>query len=166
MEEFWKPLMDEYFTEFALNKQKTIRKQNGLGVFMTQSPSDLLRNGVIGKTMVEQSVTQIFLPNPRADHDEYVNEFKLTEQEYQVLINLSENSRMFLVKQNGRSALVRMNLAGMPDVINVLSGATDNVELMERMLELYGTDPDMWLPHFHQAIQHRKQTLQKKREVV
>lgn len=159
MEEFWKPLMDAYFTDFALNKQKTIRKQNGLGVFMTQSPSDLLRNGVIGKTMVEQSVTQIFLPNPRADHDEYVNEFKLTEQEYQVLVNLSENSRMFLVKQNSRSALVRMNLAGMPDVINVLSGATDNVELLERVLELTGDDPDVWLPKFHEAIHTRKQKI-------
>ena len=42
MEEFWKPLQDPMFSEFALNKQKTIRKQSGLGVFVTQSPSDVL----------------------------------------------------------------------------------------------------------------------------
>lgn len=56
MEEFWKPLMDPYFADFALNKQKTIRKQSGPGVFITQSPSDVLAHP-IGKTMVEQSVT-------------------------------------------------------------------------------------------------------------
>jgi len=29
MDEFWKPLQDEMFSDFALNKQKTIRKQSG-----------------------------------------------------------------------------------------------------------------------------------------
>ncbi|MGH1472657.1 MAG: VirB4 family type IV secretion/conjugal transfer ATPase [Cellvibrionaceae bacterium] len=155
MEEFWKPLMDDYFKDFALNKQKTIRKESGLGVFLTQSPSDVLTSS-IGKTMVEQSVTQIFLPNPRADHDEYVEEFKLTEQEFRILINLQENSRMFLIKQNGRSAVVQFDLGGMPDVIDVLSGSTDNVMLLDTLMEEYGEDPKIWLPHFHKRIKDRK----------
>ena len=42
--EFWKALDHEIFSDFAKQKQKTIRKQNGLGIFDTQSPSDVLRH--------------------------------------------------------------------------------------------------------------------------
>jgi type IV secretion system protein VirB4 len=62
--EFWKALDHPIFSDFAKQKQKTIRKQNGLGIFDTQSPSDVLRHP-IGRTMIEQSVTKIFLANPR-----------------------------------------------------------------------------------------------------
>lgn len=155
MEEFWKPLMDEMFSDFALNKQKTIRKQFGLGVFVTQSPSDVLVHR-IGKTMVEQSVTQMYLPNPKADHDDYVNGFKLTEAEYSIIRNLGESSRMFLVKQGHRSAVVKFDLGGMHDILNVISGTTDNVELLDDIRAEVGDDPQVWMPIFHQRIASRR----------
>ena len=46
MTEFWKRLGDPVFTDFAKDKQKTIRKQNGLGIFDTQSPADVLRSDI------------------------------------------------------------------------------------------------------------------------
>lgn len=155
MEEFWKPLMDAYFTDFALNKQKTIRKENGLGVFVTQSPSDVLTSK-IGKTMVEQCVTQIFLPNPRADHDDYVLGFKVTEPEFEIIRNLGENSRTFLVKQGQRTAICKMDLGGMGDILDVISGSLDNVELLDAIRAEVGDNPDVWLPIFHQRIAERR----------
>ncbi len=155
MEEFWKPLMDDMFSDFALNKQKTIRKQSGLGVFVTQSPSDVLGHR-IGKTMVEQSVTQIFLPNPKADYDDYVKGFKVTEAEYNIIRNLGDASRMFLVKQGHRSAVVKFDLGGMNDILNVISGTTDNVELLDSIRAEVGDDPKVWLPIFHQRIAQRR----------
>jgi len=62
--EFWKALDHEIFSDFAKQNQKTIRKQNGLGIFDTQSPSDVLRHP-IGRTMIEQSVTKSSLPTRR-----------------------------------------------------------------------------------------------------
>jgi len=138
-----------------LNKQKTIRKQSGLGIFVTQSPSDVLGHR-IGKTMVEQSVTQIFLPNPKADHDDYVNGFKVTEAEYKIIRNLGESSRMFLVKQGHRSSVVKFSLAGMNDTLNVISGTTDNIELLDVIREEVGDDPRLWMPLFHQRIAARR----------
>jgi type IV secretion system protein VirB4 len=85
--EFWKALDNPLFSEFAKQKQKTIRKQNGLGIFDTQSPSDVLRHE-IGRTMVEQSVTKIFLANPEAVHDEYVEGFGLSEAEFEIVRGL------------------------------------------------------------------------------
>lgn len=145
MEEFWKPLTDPYFSDFALNKQKTIRKQNGLGVFVTQSPSDVLTHS-IGRTMVEQSVTQIYLPNPRADRVDYVDGFALTEAEFEVVRNLSETSRSFLVKQGRTSAICRFDLTGMTDVLSVISGTTENVAILDTIRAGVGDDPEVWLP--------------------
>ncbi|WLI91083.1 VirB4 family type IV secretion/conjugal transfer ATPase [Massilia sp. R2A-15] len=155
MEEFWKPLSDPYFADFAMNKQKTIRKQSGLGVFITQSPSDVLRHA-IGKTMVEQSVTKIFLPNPSADHDDYVEGFKVTEQEFEIIRNLGEDSRLFLVKQGHRSAIVKFDLGAMPDVLNILSGSLDNVELLDAIRAELGDDPAVWEPELHKRIAARR----------
>jgi type IV secretion system protein VirB4 len=155
MDEFWKPLQDDLFSDFALNKQKTIRKQSGLGVFMTQSPSDVLTHR-IGKTMVEQSVTQIFLPNPKADRDDYMNGFKVTEAEFRIIRALPEASRRFLVKQGHRAAIVEFNLAGMPDILNVISGTTDNIELLDSIRAQVGDDPKVWLPLFHKRTAERR----------
>src|SRR3546814_15064444 len=77
MDEYWKALSVDYFKDFAKNKQKTIRKQNGFGVYMTQSPSDTLQSD-IAKALIEQTATFIFLPNPTADYDAYVKGFKIT----------------------------------------------------------------------------------------
>ena len=161
MDEFWKPLTDEYFKDFAKDKQKTIRKLNGLGVFMTQSPSDVLDSD-IGKTMVEQSVTQIFLPNPRADYDDYVNGFKVTPQEFEIIKELEENSRMFLVKQGSRSALCKMDLGEMRDVLQIISGSKDNVELLENLMNEVGEDPNDWGELFLQRIAERKKLISEK----
>ncbi len=159
MEEFWRPLMDPYFSDFALNKQKTIRKQNGLGVFVTQSPSDVLTH-LIGKTMVEQSVTQLYLPNPRADRADYVDGFKLTEAEFDVIRHLGETSRTFLVKQGMRSAICRFDLAGMDDVLSVISGTTESVTALDAIRAQVGDDPNAWMPLFLDR-QHTRQLKRK-----
>jgi type IV secretion system protein VirB4 len=155
MTEFWKRLGDPVFTDFAKNKQKTIRKQNGLGIFDTQSPADVLRSD-IARALIEQSATFFFLPNPRADYDDYVHGFKLTEAEFNIVRNLGESSRMFLVKQGHRSAIGKLDLAGLGDVLDVLSGTTDNVELLDTIRAQVGDDPDAWLPVFHAELAKRR----------
>ncbi|WP_213305875.1 VirB4 family type IV secretion/conjugal transfer ATPase [Paraburkholderia sacchari] len=155
MTEFWKRLSDPVFTDFAKNKQKTIRKQNGLGIFDTQSPADVLSSD-IASALIEQSATFFFLPNPRADYDDYVRGFKLTEAEFNIVRNLGENSRLFLVKQGHRSAIGRLDLAGLGDVLDVLSGTTDNVELLDTIRAQVGDAPRDWLPVFHERLATRR----------
>ncbi|WP_424196752.1 VirB4 family type IV secretion/conjugal transfer ATPase (plasmid) [Ampullimonas aquatilis] len=164
MEEFWKPLMDEMFSDFALNHQKTIRKLSGLGVFVTQSPSDVLTHR-IGKTMVEQSVTQIYLPNPKADRDDYVNGFKLTESEFRIIKNLGETSRMFLVKQGHKSAIVTFDLKGMNDILTIISGSMDNIAIFDEIVEEVGDDPLKWMPLLHSRVFQRKTNIINRKEI-
>ena len=154
--EFWKALDHEIFSDFAKRKQKTIRKQNGLGIFDTQSPSDVLRHP-IGRTMIEQSVTKIFLPNPEAVHDEYVEGFGLTEGEFAMVRSLAvQGGRRFLVKQGHSSAICEFDLSGLDDFITVLSATTDNVTLLDEIRARHGSDPFQWLPVLLHEVQDRK----------
>jgi type IV secretion system protein VirB4 len=158
MDEFWKILDGEGgLKEFAKNKQKTIRKQNGLGIFATQSPEDALASD-IAASLIEQTATMILLPNPNASHEDYVNGLKLTESEYQVVVSLDERSRRFLVKQGHMSAVCQLDLRGMDDALAVISASTDNIEIMHEVLREcavaagVGVDalrPEQWLQSFY-----------------
>ena len=113
--------------------KKTIRKQNGLGVFATQSPEDALRSD-ISAALIEQTATMILLPNPTADREDYMEGLKLTESEFQVVKNLDERSRCFLVKQGHASAVCQLNLRGMDNELAVISASTDNIEIMDKIV--------------------------------
>lgn len=163
MDEAWKWVNDptaaatgrrSAFAEFAGNKQLTIRKQNGFGVFATQMPSSLLESD-IGSALVQQCATEIYLPNPKADRNEYVNGFKVTPTEFEMIAAMPEDCRMFMVKQGHRSALAKLDLGQLGEDLHILSGSTDNVELLDDILAEVGEDPAVWLPVFHRRRKER-----------
>ncbi|CBI75759.1 Type IV secretion system protein VirB4 [Bartonella clarridgeiae 73] len=150
IDEFWKALEDDSFKAFTQDRLKTIRKQNGMMLFATQSPRDAL-NSTIAHTIIEQCPTQIFFPNQKANYNDYVENFKLTEREFELIQSeLSRESRRFLIKQGQNSIVAELNLRGMDNEIAVLSGTTRNIELLNQIIGEYGTNPDIWLPIFHQ----------------
>ncbi|MBS7458578.1 VirB4 family type IV secretion/conjugal transfer ATPase [Coralloluteibacterium stylophorae] len=158
MDEFWKILDGGgALKEFAKNKQKTIRKQNGLGIFATQSPEDALASD-ISASLIEQTATLILLPNPNASRDDYINGLKLTDAEFEVVVNLDERSRSFLVKQGHASTVCQLNLRGLDDALAVISASTDNIEVMDRVVRTEATRlgvdrselaPEQWLESFY-----------------
>ena len=159
MDEFWKILDGEGgLKEFAKNKQKTIRKQNGLGIFATQSPEDALKSD-ISAALIEQTATMILLPNPNASREDYIDGLKLTDAEFQVIKGLDERSRCFLVKQGHGSTVCQLNLRGMDDALAVISASTDNIEILRQVLDdrarAVGAatpddlTPDQWLQDFY-----------------
>lgn len=158
MDEFWKILDGKGgLKEFAKNKQKTIRKQNGLGIFATQSPEDALASD-ISASLVEQTATMILLPNPNASKEDYMEGLKLTEAEYQVVVGLDERSRCFLVKQGHGSSVCQLNLRGMDDALSVISASTDNIDIMHHVLNRKAQEhgvapedlkPEQWLNEFY-----------------
>lgn len=165
MDEAWKWVDDEAFSEFAGNKQLTIRKQNGLGIFATQMPSSLL-NSKIAANLVQQVATEVYLPNPKADYHEYTEGFKCTPTEFEIVKNFDEQSRRFLVKQGHHSMIGSFNLGKVrnddgeviidfDNEIAILSGSTDNIELMDQIIAEVGDDPQDWLLVFQERRKAR-----------
>lgn len=162
MDEFWKILDGGgALKDFARNKLKTIRKQNGFGIFATQSPEDALKSD-ISAALIEQTATFILLPNPNADKDDYINGLKLTETEFQSLKQLDERSRMFMVKQGHLSSICQLQLGDQPDTLAVISASSENVGILHDILAeesaMLGTDssnfdisPDQWLDKYYKS---------------
>lgn len=148
LDEFWKLLDDDAFQDLAQNKLVTIRKQDGFLVMFTQSPKQVLKSP-IAYAIIGQTATKIFLPNPEADYDDYVNGFKLTQREFEIVKELGEKSRRFLIKQGQNSVVAELNLRGFDDELAVLSGNTATSNLAEKLVAELGDDPAVWLPEFH-----------------
>ncbi|MFN9471181.1 VirB4 family type IV secretion/conjugal transfer ATPase [Acidovorax sp.] len=153
MDEFWKLLDDPAFEDLAKNKLVTIRKQDGFLAMFTQSPSQVLQSP-IAFAIVGQTATKIFLPNPEADYKDYVEGFKVTKREFEIIKSLGEKSRKFLIKQGSGSVVAELNMRGFEDELAVLSGNTATSLMTERLVADLGSDPAIWLNEFH--IQRRK----------
>lgn len=145
MDEFAKLLSDPAFEGFARDGLKTWRKLNGVAAFATQSPSDVLASP-IARTVIEQTPTKVFFPNPEAQREEYVEGFGLTEREYQLIAQeLTPGSRRFLVRQGVSSVVCELDLKGFRVELDVISGRAETVKEMEALRGKYG---EMWLEAF------------------
>lgn len=149
IDEFWKVLGDPAFTGLVRDGLKTWRKQNALMVFGTQSPADAL-GSPIAPAILEQCATKIFLPNPHGQARDYVEGFGLTREEFRLVREvLTPESRRFLVKQGHNSVVVELDLAGLDDLLAVLSGRSETVALLDRLRAEHGDDYAAWRGPFH-----------------
>jgi type IV secretion system protein VirB4 len=143
IDEGWKALDDEVFAARIRDWLKTLRKRNALVGFATQSARDAL-DSRISTALVEQTATMVFMPNARARAEDYCDGFGLTDHELDLIRTLPAQSRCFLVRQADASAVVRLDLAGMPDVLTVLSGRESAVRRLDLLRAQYGDEPAGW----------------------
>ncbi len=147
LDEGWRLLDDPVFAFFIKDKLKTIRKQNGIIGFGTQSAADIVRS-TSASTLIEQTATNVFFPNPKADDESYGRAFRLSSREVEWIRSTVPESRSFLIKHGRDSVIARLNLTGMPDLIKVLSGRTETVAELDALRARVGDDPAAWLPIF------------------
>ncbi|NQE63595.1 VirB4 family type IV secretion/conjugal transfer ATPase [Caulobacter sp. RHG1] len=144
IEEAWKALDDPAFRSRIRDWEKTIRKRNGLIGFVTQSAEDALKSE-IAADIVEQAATQIFMPNPKGQSRDYVGGFGLTPYEFDLVRALPSEARCFLIKQGGKSAVVRLDLEGEGEMLTILSGRERTVRLLDEIRTRTGDAPEAWM---------------------
>lgn len=147
LDEGWRLLDDEVFAAFIKDRMKTIRKFNGIVGFGTQSASDIVRSG-IANTIIEQTATNMFFPNPRADLHSHATAFGLSAREVDWIKTADSASRSFLIRHGQESVVARLRLSGMDDILKVLSGRAETVEELNLLRAKFGDDPKDWLPAF------------------
>jgi type IV secretion system protein VirB4 len=141
-------LADPAFAQFAKDGPKTWRKLNGVMCLATQSASDVLESP-ISRTIIEQTPTKIFFPNPEASEREYCEGFALTEREFHLVKEaLEPGSRAFLVKQGHHSIVCQLDLKGFDEELAVLSGRAEGIERLHRWMDERGAEPAAWLAQF------------------
>lgn len=149
VDEGWKALSDPAFSPRIEDWERTIRKRNGMLLFGSQSASSIVKIPM-GSVIIEQSPTQIFMPNRKADPDSYIEGFGLTDREFDLIRELPDDSRCFLVKHGRMAAVAKLDMGGLDDAIAVLSSRESTVRLLDEIRAEVGDDPADWLPVFHE----------------
>jgi type IV secretion system protein VirB4 len=144
VDEGWKALDDDVFVRRVKDWEKTIRKRNGIIGFATQSAQDALESR-IASAIIEQSATQIFMINPKAREEEYVDGFGLTLHELELVRTLPDNAHCFLIKHGQDSVVARLNLSDERDLLTILSGREATVRLFDALTNKVGFDPRDWM---------------------
>jgi len=155
LDEAWALIDNPVFAPKIKDWLKVLRKLNTFVVFATQSVEDASKSA-ISDTLIQQTATQIFLPNLKAT-DSYRKIFMLSEREYQLIKTTDPGSRFFLIKQGSDAVVAKIDLTGMDDVINILSGRADTVLILDEIRKEYGNDPKVWIPIFNQRLRERSE---------
>jgi type IV secretion system protein VirB4 len=147
LDEAWALLDNHVFAPIIKDWLKVLRKLNTFVIFATQSVEDASKSS-ISDTLIQQTATQIFLPNLKAT-EVYRTAFMLSQREYMLIKSTSPSSRYFLLKQGLNAIVAKVNLSGMDNIVNVLSGRAETVSLLKNIMSNYGTNPQKWLPIFY-----------------
>ncbi|NWK97723.1 VirB4 family type IV secretion/conjugal transfer ATPase [Sphingobium lactosutens] len=144
VDEGWKALDDDVFVRRIKDWEKTIRKRNGIVGFATQSAQDALESR-IASAIIEQAATQIFMANPRARAEDYMEGFGLSAHEFELIRTLPDSAHCFLIRHGAESVVVRLNLTGERELLTILSGRERTVRLLDEIRAERGDDPATWL---------------------
>lgn len=150
LDEAWALIDNPVFAPKIKDWLKVLRKLNTFVIFATQSVEDATKSR-ISDTLIQQTATQIFLPNLKAT-DIYRTAFMLSQREYVLIKTTDPASRYFLIKQGVNAVIAKVNLSGMTNIINVLSGRADTVLLLDSIIQKHGSDPKKWLPIFYEEV--------------
>lgn len=146
--EFWKLLSDSYFSSFAKDHLKTMRKKNGIVILDSQEISDVFASN-ISRTLIEQTATKILFPNPDARAEDYIDGMNCTERElWLVKEGMEVGQRQFLVKQGRHSVVCELDLKGERFFLDIISTRKANLDIVMSLREQFGIEPNKWLPRF------------------
>lgn len=159
LDEFWKWIGGDSFKTFIYDGLKTFRKRNGSLIMITQSPSEILKSDV-ASAIIEQVETSIYLPNSRANSEEY-SVLNISNKEFLHITEMADDSRMFLVKKGndnegdgrGNTVLIKLDLSALSKAeLSILSSSSDTNELLTRVIDEVGDDPKNWIPIFKEKL--------------
>jgi type IV secretion system protein VirB4 len=149
LEEGARLIRSPYFLREMENWLETIRKLNGMVIFLSPNPAALYQYG--SDALIKQTATQIYLANPKATREEYIDHLHLSEGEFETIRSLNPNEHVLLIKHARDSVLAKLDLRPVKWAIPLLSGRPEYKTLIDQLIEQAGTDnPDAWLPAFIQ----------------
>lgn len=133
IDEAWDWIRNPVVADEVFNKEKTIRKQNGFLVLGTQSVEDLAKSD-IATALIEQSATVLLLSNPKAKEEDYIKSLNMTEEEYEFVVTADPSKYLFLVKQNEKRAIAKIDLSHVGRTfLKILSTESSYIDDLEKI---------------------------------
>jgi type IV secretion system protein VirB4 len=147
MDEFKQILSAPYWVKAINTEIPTMRKKNAHFIFATQTPDSIIDSPVCAE-VINNSATQVFIPNSSANENLYKNHLKLNDSEFDFVKSTPVSSRLMLIKQGTTSMICRLDLSDLSDEVRVLSGNIKTAQILDKVIEEKGENPDNWLDTF------------------
>jgi type IV secretion system protein VirB4 len=93
----------------------------------------------IGTTIREQCKTIVGFPIERPDRKD-LKRLRYTDRECEIIESLRPGTGQHLIRQGDRSVVAQLALGGMPDIMAVLSGNEQNIQILDAIRERVGDD--------------------------
>lgn len=154
LDEAWKLVNNPIFAPGMGAWLDRLREHNAMVIFATETMEDVSKRKITA-VITEKIATQIFLPNPQGG-EAYTDVWRLTPEEYEKLRGMQAEERHFLLKHGNVTVIAKLDLYGMNDVLPVLSGGENTVQVMDAAIEEVGDNPDDWLPVFYDKVSQRR----------
>ncbi|MFI4956703.1 MAG: hypothetical protein ACHQAX_05810 [Gammaproteobacteria bacterium] len=148
LEEGWSLLRSPMFRDIFEQWVLTIRRLNGIIIFLTQNPEHLEKYPDISQVIVSNVQTKIYFPNYEARKDTYCNMLGLSAYEFELIKKTTRESRLFLLKMGEKSSLVKVPMEGLTRYIPLLSGDLDKAKLLDEIRGKVGDNPGDWIDTF------------------
>lgn len=159
MDEAWAMLDNATFTPRLGQWLEMLRSRNAIAIMATEKADEVL-SSPLSATIMEQIATQIYLPNPQMDIEEYARIFGLTEVEVVHVIKMSRRRRQFLMKRGHQSIVAELDLHSLPAALAMLSARDRELNHMTKLITEHGEDPQGWLHHFFNWVEEENLKLQ------
>ena len=91
------------------------------------------------------------MANSKAQAEDYMTGFGLTQHEYDLVRTLPDHAHAFLIKHGNESVVVRLDLSGDKDLLTILSGREHTVRLLDVIRAETGDSPEAWMQRLLQA---------------
>lgn len=148
IDEAWSVLDNKFFAPMLAEWFDYLRQHNAIIILASESIEHASKSKIT-HTIMDSFATQIYLPNPQANAA-YKEVFGLTTKEFALLTSMKLINRHFLLKQGEDAIVGELNLVGFKELLAVLSGGDERVDIMEEAIREAGEDAEQWLPVFYE----------------
>lgn len=148
VDEGWRAMKEPVSRENIIKAGRTIRSMDGVLVFISQSPSDVIEAGLVA-SLVEQCPNQMHFSNPRVSREDFVDGLKRSDGEYDALMTIQKGSGKFLLCKGDESSIQQLPLAGMDDELAILSTNNHTLQVIDQIPDEVRADPARFVAEYH-----------------
>lgn len=142
IDEGWQALDDELTSYKIKDADKTIRKKNGVLVFLTQDPDDIVNSDIYAAI---KNQTKTFVTFPKPDASELHTKLGFREEDIERLRQLPDNKHLFAYRQGSRTGIAQLDLRDCPYTLQTVACNTRKLNIAEPLIKQY---PQDWFEHY------------------
>ncbi|MDC0857316.1 hypothetical protein OAP83_01220 [Rickettsiales bacterium] len=144
LDEAWR-MVDNPFIGPKIDRiMESFKKKNIVIIFASESIDDVASSSLT-KKLTQSLSTQIYLTNKNIN-ESYKELFNLSDAEYNLMENIKENNRKFLLKHANEAIAAELDLSSLEDIIAILSSNEYGIEIMQQVKAKTNGLASEWIP--------------------